>query len=74
MPRQGPVVHGLPDLKLLGLFAGLGGDGFVNVRCHPQKINHPPTDFKRIRREDWVEGTGFEKREKPAKVESGEAG
>ena len=65
---QGPIVHGLANLKLFGLLAGFRGDGFVHVRGHFCRIDYPTSDFKRIRREDEVQGTGFEMGAKLAKV------
>ena len=34
MLGEGVVIHALANLKLLGLLAGLGGDGLVDVSGH----------------------------------------
>ena len=68
-----PSFSNVPDSKGEGGVAWLRGDGLIDISCHFQKINHPPPDFKGIRREDEVEGTGFEIRAKLSKVGSREA-
>ena len=68
------VFHGLAHLELFRLLPRLGGDGFVDIRCHSPKIKHLAPDFKKIRREDEVEGWGFEMGGKLSKVGGREAG
>jgi len=67
MFRERLVIHRLPDLKLLRFFARPGGNGFVDVGRHRQKLNHFRARFKRIAKKDEPEGE-FEIVGKLAKV------